>query len=298
MGATGSAGSTFIDALLTAGFDVSALTRNAAKAKFDNRVNVVESDYSPGSLIRAFQGQDAIVSALATFSVSEQIKVIDAAVEAGVKRFVPSEYGIDSQDPAVGEQLPPIKPKQDATTYLKSKQDTGLTWTALIVGGWFDWALGIPGLMAYNIPERKVTVFDGGDIPHEFTNLGQIGRAVAAVLKPEHVQATANTYVYVNSFTLTQNEVVAALEKVTGDKVEVTPAKRREVAELGKQKMATGKFIDVAGSQYLDGSGEAITAQIYNLDGHNNFSKNRGLWNDKLGLPRESLEETLRRVIK
>jgi len=56
-------------------------------------------------------------------------------------------------------------------------------------------------------------IFDGGNRPFSVTNLSQVANAVVAVLlKPED---TANQFLYVDSFTATQNEILDVLEKTT-----------------------------------------------------------------------------------
>ena len=44
-------------------------------------------------------GIDAIISVVGSLALATQIGYIDAAVEAGVKRFIPSEFGCDTQAP-------------------------------------------------------------------------------------------------------------------------------------------------------------------------------------------------------
>ena len=86
----------------------------------------------------AFTGQDAVVQIY--FSGAPQSKaLIDAAIKAGVKRFIPSEFGIDKGDDQVVKLVPFLAFKQDVLDYLISKEETGLTWTGIITGGFFDW---------------------------------------------------------------------------------------------------------------------------------------------------------------
>lgn len=296
LGASGSVGPPIVDALLAAGFSVSALSRASSKATFPEGVRVVKTDYSPDSLVEAFTGQDAVVSTIATFSTDEQFKIVDAAIKAKVRRFLPSEFGVDTSLPNVIEALPPAKPKVDTVAYLKSKESTGLSWTAVIVGGFFDWALKI-GAIGINATARTALVIDGGDIPCEMTNVGQIGRAVAAVLSPEHLDETANQYVYINSFTLTQNQIIKAVETATGDKFAITPLNSEETWKDGREKLKTGEWEIIGGGRYMVGSVQMILTEIHNRSGFNHFSQKKGLWNKRLGLPEESLEETIQRVL-
>ena len=296
LGASGSVGPHIVEALLAAGFIVTALTRASSKKTFADGVRVVMTDYTHESLVKVFKGQDAVVSTIATFSAQEQIKIIDAAIAAKVRRFLPSEFGFDTAYPEVEAALPPAKPKRDTVEYLKSKESHELSWTAVIVGAFFDWGLG-NGALGINAPARTATIVDGGNVPYEATNIGQIGRAVAAILSPAHLDDTANQYVYINSFTVTQNEVIEALEVATGDKFKLTHVKGEEFWALGREQSKTGKFVTIGGGQYLVGSAEMIWAEIYNRSGFNQYSTKRGLWNEKLGLSKENFEETIRSVV-
>ena len=139
IGGSGNVGQLIVSSLLAAKFTVSVLTRSTSTATFPANVSVHKTDYSDSSLIGAFKGQDAIVSAIATYSTTQQKAIIDAAVAAGVKRFLPSEYGVDTARPEIYECLPPAVMKQEVVEYLKTKEKDGLSWTAICVGAWFDW---------------------------------------------------------------------------------------------------------------------------------------------------------------
>jgi uncharacterized protein YbjT (DUF2867 family) len=295
IGASGSIGPHIVSALLENGFSVSALTRTTSSATFPSTVIVYRTDYSKASLVEAFEGQDAVVSGIATFSAYQQADIIDAAVAAGVKRFVPSEYGVDTSLPQIAELLPPALPKQKTVEYLRAKESFGLSWTGVVVGGFFDWALQIPGLLAWNLPARTATIFDGGDVEFEATNVAQIARGVAAALSSAHVEDTKNKYIYINSFTITQNQILSALEEVTGDKFVVTHSTK---AELAKQALEMLKSWETSSLGYPVGSLELITAAIYGNGGLNEFSKTKGLWNERLGLPKEDLKETVAWIVK
>ena len=100
----------------------------------------------------------------------------------------PSEYGVDTSIPSSPDVLPLLAPKVEVLDYIKSQQDK-ISWTALITGSIFDWGLNIPSFGGFNVPARTVTIYDGGDVPYEATNLDQVGKAIAASLR-RHVPAT------------------------------------------------------------------------------------------------------------
>lgn len=281
IGPSGSVGAAAVKALLQEKFEVTGLTREASDATLPAGVRHVRTDFSEASLQEAFKGQDAVISTVSRGGVGLQKTFVDAAIAAGVKVFFPSEYGVDTSIPTSAEVVPSLKPKLETIDYLRSREDQ-IAWTALIVGAIFDWGLNLPGLGGFNVPARTATVYDGGDIAYEATNIDQVGKAIAAALKkPDLVR---NQYVYVNSFTTTQNEVVKALEKATGDKFAVSHSTVAELRKDGLQKLEAGQ---AAGILAL------IASAFYGEGGLANYSATKGLWNDRLDVPQENLEEFL-----
>ena len=135
-------GPTILNALDKASqFQISVLSRNNSKATFPSHIKVhkVDESYPEAALVAAFKGQDAIVSAVGYAALQQQTKLIDAAVKAGVKRFLPAEFGSNTT-PATCEAVPILmQNKVDIVNYLKTKEASGLTWTALCTGPFFDW---------------------------------------------------------------------------------------------------------------------------------------------------------------
>lgn len=104
---------------------------------------MIRADYeSFDSLKAAFQGQDAVISAVASDSLPAQIKLVDAAIAAGVKRYLPSEFGSNAADPKVQAAVPFFKGKNDIADYLSSKEKE-ISWTKLITGPFFGMLRGI-----------------------------------------------------------------------------------------------------------------------------------------------------------
>ena len=122
-------------------FTVSVLARQSSKSVFPSHIKVhrVADNYPEVELLQAFKGQDAIVSTIATAEAFKQQAIIDAAIKAGVKRFVPSEFGSDTLiDKAVAILPQYFEGKTKTVEYLKSKEKDGLTWTAFVTGPFFE----------------------------------------------------------------------------------------------------------------------------------------------------------------
>lgn len=126
--------------LLAAKFQVSALTREGSSAAFPEGVTVHKSDFSQASITAAFRGQDAVVSAITTPAIQAQKAIVDAAVEAGVNRFIPSEFGVNTTKDRTLALVPPLRGKRMIVEYLQSKEGQGndFSWTSIITGLFID----------------------------------------------------------------------------------------------------------------------------------------------------------------
>lgn len=80
-----------------------------------------------------------MVSTVGATGLAEQQKYVDAALRAGVKRFIPSELSTSSTDEAVLNLLPLFQVKKNLIEYLKSKESEGLSWTGIATSGLLDW---------------------------------------------------------------------------------------------------------------------------------------------------------------
>ncbi|KAF2171548.1 hypothetical protein M409DRAFT_50969 [Zasmidium cellare ATCC 36951] len=291
LGSTGNVGVAAVNALAAhpADFTITAVTRDKSKAKFPSKVLVVESDLSKSSLQSLFRNQDAVVSCLATFAVEQQRDIVDTALKAGVARFIPSEYGLDYTGPDAIDWFPVIKPKVENLNYLRQFQNQ-MSWTTFVVGSFFDLKFQGPEIFGFDMAANKVTIFDGGNVEFEASTLSRIGEAIAAALSPGHLSDTANQVVFVNSFTTTQNEIVAALQNITKRRLEVehdtTAAFRKRALKALEDDPEDWKPV-----------GDLITASVYGQGDLNQYSKSPGLWNERLGLGKEDLVESMEKAL-
>lgn len=138
-------GPAIVHELLAAGFSVTGVTREASTnstPKFPDTVPVKSVDYTSFDALKAaFKNQDAVVSVVGAPGVPAQKTAIDAAIAAGVKRFIPSEFGINTREvrgTSIGKIL---AGKIAIVDYLEEKVKEGvdLTWTGLSTGLFFDW---------------------------------------------------------------------------------------------------------------------------------------------------------------
>ncbi|KAI8944791.1 hypothetical protein F4801DRAFT_170438 [Xylaria longipes] len=244
-GATGNLGPAILEQLLKAGFQVTVLTRQGSTNKPPASVTVKPVDYdSVESLTTALQGQDAVVSTLGPEALSRQLNLVEAAVKAGVKRFLPSEFGSDTTN-AKNANLAVFGHKiATHKALVKEAANGNISYTTIVNGPFFDWGMKV-GLIL-NAKEKSISIYDGGERHFSTTTLESIGKAVVGVLKkPEE---TKNRAVYVQNAAPTLKQLKAIAEKVTGTtwqgkevsiENDVLPP---AVAELEKESPDPSKF--------------------------------------------------------
>ncbi|EFX01462.1 hypothetical protein CMQ_6404 [Grosmannia clavigera kw1407] len=218
-GATGNVGPAVVEQLIKAGFSVTILSRPEAKHTFPTAAKVQLVDYdSLDSLAAALQGQDAVVSTLGAAGSFKQMTLVDAAIKAGVQRFIPSEFGCNTGNPKVAG-LPILGSKVEFRTALQKKiAETGgkLSYTGIINGPFFDWGMRIGWLASLKPEGGSIGLWDGGDRVFSTTTLATVGRAVVGVL--QHPEETKDRLVYVQDTALTLKQLSEKAQKALGAK--------------------------------------------------------------------------------
>jgi len=207
-------GSAILTALLQSDFDVTVLTRQDSTSTFPPSVTVVRVDYaSKPSLVSALRGQHAVVSALTHLALeTSERHLIDAAAEAGVARFVPSEFGSDDTNPKAAA-FPLYAAKVAAHRHLEEAAAASpqFTWTSIVTGPLLGWV----ATQAFVQPkEKKAQLYDGGSRAFSVVTRDTIGRAVVAVLS--HPGETANRVVKVHAAVVTLERVLGLVQKAVG----------------------------------------------------------------------------------
>ena len=142
------------------------------------------------------------------------------------------------------------------------------------------------GYMGFDLQNHQATLINDGRGKWSTTTLATVALAVKnAMLASE---ATANKVVYVASFTVSQKDVLAALERVTRDawKVEYVDGEQRKKA--GMEKVSKGDF-----------SGAPLLLNYLNcVEGHGgNFATYKETSNELLDLPKENLDEVVKSIV-
>lgn len=227
VGANGSLGSVILDALVAAGtFSVSVLVRATstsvpAHAAVVTRIPIAPEFDGP-ELARLLVGHDAVVAAFPLKDVSQHLRLAEAAHAAGVRRYIPADYGsCDARSPQAQRHLQLYRDKAAVQARCEALAATAaadgrvpFTWTSIVSGHFFDWGLR-NNYLHLDVRAKKALVLDAGVGKASASTLPRVAAAVVRVLQ-RHAQ-TRNRFVFVQSFCPTPLELVAALERATGE---------------------------------------------------------------------------------
>jgi hypothetical protein len=219
---------------------VTVLTRSKKPELYDASVKVIEVDFtSVESLTAALKGIDGLVSTVGHAAIENQTLLIDAAIAAGVKRFIPSEYGSCTTNPKL-EAFPIYATVFKIKKYLQEKAEAGeLTWTVLACGAFMEFVLDRPILLDF--ANHKATLFDEGDNRISSTSLPNVGKAIAGILK--NFEATENKIVRTSEIILTQNNLLRIAEKLRPDiKWEISKTQTSATLKEGLDGVSAGDF--------------------------------------------------------
>ncbi|KAF2495814.1 NAD(P)-binding protein [Lophium mytilinum] len=303
VGATGNSGSYMVSSLLATGkHNVTAITRASSNATLPAGVKAAPVNYDdPSSLVAALKGQDALVITMGTMAPPDtQSKLFRAAADAGVPWVFPNEWAPDSAHPGLCKDVFIFGKLAGAQKELAS---IGVSnYVAVTCGFWYEWSLSIPNSYGFDFEKKEVTFFDDGATKQSTSTWPQVGRAVAALLslpvKPEggneekSLEHFKNKQVYVNSFTVSQKDMLESVLRVTGDKLEDWKISN----EPSHERWAAG--IEAMKGGDRSGFVRMMYTRVFYPDDSGNFEKTRGVSNEVLGLPKEDLDEATKAAIK
>lgn len=246
---------------------MTVLSRSQKSDAYDPSVKVIQVDYnSKESLTSALQGQDAVVSTLGWAATDGQKILIDAAIAAGVKHFIPSEFGSCTTNPEL-RNVPMYSGIANVREYLIEKSRTGaLSYSVLACGAFLEFYLNSPSLI--DIANRKAVLIDGGDNRMSTTSLESVGKAIAGILK--HPNETKNRTVYVSQAILTQNKVLNIAKEIRPDikwdisRVESNPMFQEALAAFAAGDYSAGTVLKLVTS--TAGAGDRYGAAFDKTD--------------------------------
>ncbi|KAI6093008.1 NmrA-like family protein [Hypoxylon rubiginosum] len=286
IGASGSIGSVMLDAFQKEpSFTLTVLQR--ASSKFQPPKNIraitIPDSYPTDELVAAFKGQDVVVNCMTTLSVADQFRMVDAAIAAGVRRYIPSEYGLDNMKPEAQALNAVFHDKGKVQEYLRAKAaDGAIEWMSISCGMWIKWSMA-HDFLGMHVRDGKFVFWDDGEGYFSCTTEENTAAGLINALK--RPQETKNQNVFLSDFAVTQKELLASIEKLQGVKYATETIdsealiREKQEAVRGGDQFATFALIETG----------FVTGRF---GGH--LEKEPGeIWNEKLGLPKHTLNEVV-----
>ncbi|KAF9654289.1 NAD-P-binding protein [Thelephora ganbajun] len=190
---------------------------------FAKGAELAQVDYTnESSIVAAFKDVDVVISTIGSRVVDQQEALANAAKAAGVKLFVPSEYGVDTESATSG----PFLAKKKFSEFLK---EIDLQYVKIFTGLWTDYCLS--PFLGWKFAEGKVTFGGSGDAKLSFTHRTDVARYIAYVLTRTPPSELAWKVLRIQGELTSFNKIVADYEAKTGKKLEVTRTPREVLAE-------------------------------------------------------------------
>ncbi|KAJ2897937.1 hypothetical protein GGI21_001719 [Coemansia aciculifera] len=246
---TGGYGGLFLRALIQCGHFVKirAVTRapeasetvKIARLRDLSKLGIEVHEYTSvtaDSFAVAFAGMDTVVSAVGVAGLSDQILMIDGAIAAGAKWFIPSEFGVASYSSAWMPFKGPLAAKGEVLDYLVgTAQAKGLAYTAIYTGLALDYLE--PHGIGLKLDRRCATLVGRGGTLATFTCAADVVKVLVSVVqRPSEMQNR------VIRFAGSTNKMCDLIRVVTGNRC----GKNVKIVSIDE---ARSKFCELARSQ-------------------------------------------------
>lgn len=224
-GATGKLGTRIAAALVRRGGRVRALVRptsapEAIAGVRDLGVEVVTADYrSATSMSKGCSNVSCVISALSGLReviVEAQSALLDAAVAAGVPRFLPSDYAIDFVKQPEGWNR-----NLDLRREFHQRLDRApIAATSILNGMFTDMLTGQAPIVLFKF--KRVMYWENADQPMDFTTIDDTAEYAAAAA----LDASTPRFLRIAGDTVTARELVDLTSDVTGQRFRLFRAGR------------------------------------------------------------------------
>ncbi len=214
-GATGNLGGRVVRALLERGSSVTAIVRHdTARDKLERLqelgATIASVDFSSASQVAlACSGASCVVSALQGLRdviVETQTALLEAAIKAGVPRFIPSDYSIDFTKCPPGEN----RNLDLRREFHKRLDKTSISATTIFNGAFTDMLTGQMPLILFGL--KRVLYWGNADQRMDFTTIDDTAAFTAsAALDP-----STPRFLRIAGDQLSARELTAVVSEVTG----------------------------------------------------------------------------------
>jgi hypothetical protein len=118
-----------------------------------------------------------------------QTIVVEAAIAAGLKRFIPADYGAVTTSPKLHTNSSYSTVDETQKCLAEKSMSTGLSYTVLSKGALTDMLFGAVGIIDFD--GHEAVLCDGGDSRFSTKSMEGVGKAIVQVLNTKRRPATA-----------------------------------------------------------------------------------------------------------
>ena len=236
VGATGHLGRELVAACQQQDAEVHALVRPATRRDAEKMkplqaagATIHEGDLADeGSLLRACRAVDVVISAVGGMQIGDEAPLVKAAKDAGVQRFVPSDFGLDPA--AAGPRSCALFDAKAAVQ--ESVKASGVPYTFIHSNGFFSyWAFSLGDLskLGGKLPPDEVNVYGDGNVQGAFTSVPDIAKVTVRAV---HDPRLRNRELRITANTITQNLLIALWQTASGRTVARTGVPAAELEKI------------------------------------------------------------------
>ena len=236
VGATGHLGRELVKACSQQGHEPHALVRPATR-KDPEKMHLLQAagatlhegdltDYD--SLLRACRSADIVISAVGGMQIGDEGALVKAVKEAGVQRFVPSDFGLDPAAAGPGSCV-----LFDAKAAVQaSVKAAGIPYTFIHSNAFFTyWAFSLGDLtrLGGKLPPEEVSVYGDGNVVGALTSVPDVAKVTVRAVNDPRV---LNKEIRITANTITQNFLIALWQTTSGRTVKRTSVPAAELETI------------------------------------------------------------------
>lgn len=241
----------------------------------------IQTDFSESELAKHLNGVDTIICALTGSDIHLSGPLVDAASAAGIKLFIPSEYGLDTSNSKIRDLLPPYRTRFEIQEKLRA---SGMNWKAIYSGIGLEDAMKTDGVMGVDALWASVVVFPGSEkLNVSVSSNVDVARNIVEVVRGEDKKAGND--IYTCGFKCTLEEVIVVVEKYLEKDVDRYEGNLKGAEQEAAERMKRG---------YFDG-GVALMGRVAVWD---QSVDAWGAWKDLKGKDTDKWEAELRKVVR
>ncbi|KAE9372192.1 hypothetical protein N431DRAFT_558082 [Stipitochalara longipes BDJ] len=206
----------------------------------------VPSYQDVATLTVALQGHDLLISTLSRVGANDADEpLVLAAIAAGVRRYMPSEYTVDVMHPhaiAIAGSTVLAGKIASAQRLQKLAENGDIEYTTLVTGAFLDFWFEYPNPVILT-KARTITLLDGGEKKMTGVTTSFVAKSIGAIVAMSQ-EATKNQRIRIAEVEYTGKALLHTLEEVTDTKWTVIDQSTDEIFKGG---LKAGENGDVRG---------------------------------------------------